>query len=70
MATIRSTDTNILSGHLQVKQSEPEEINPHIHLSAIDSQLFADLMEAEEEPNELLRQAAKEYQQTFTPKRK
>jgi hypothetical protein len=41
------------------------EINPHIHLSARDSQIFADLMEADEEPVEALRLAAMEYEQTI-----
>ena len=68
MATIQSTEANIASSPLKVNQNEPEEINPHIHLSAIDSQIFADLMEADEEPNEFLRQAAVEYQRMFTPK--
>jgi hypothetical protein len=39
------------------------DVNPHIHLSERDSQLFADLMEADEEPVEALLQAAREYQQ-------
>jgi uncharacterized protein (DUF1778 family) len=39
------------------------EVNPHIHLSERDSQLFADLMEADEEPVEALLQAAREYKQ-------
>ena len=39
------------------------EVNPHIHLSERDSQRFADLMEADEEPVEALRLAALEYQQ-------
>jgi hypothetical protein len=39
------------------------DVNPHIHLSERDSQLFADLMEADEEPVEALLQAALEYQQ-------
>ena len=39
------------------------EVNPHIHLSERDSQLFAELMEADEEPVEALRLAALEYQQ-------
>ncbi len=44
---------------------ELPEVNPHIHLSARDSQLFADLMEADEEPVEALLLAALEYQQTI-----
>ena len=41
------------------------EIQPLIQLTARDSQLFADLMEADEEPAEALRLAALEYQRTI-----
>jgi uncharacterized protein (DUF1778 family) len=41
------------------------EIQPLIQLTARDSQIFADLMEADEEPVEALRLAAAEYQQTI-----
>jgi hypothetical protein len=41
------------------------EIQPLIQLTARDSQLFADLMEADEEPVEALRLAALEYQRTI-----
>lgn len=63
MATIHSTELTNSTSNTQLAHNESEEINPHIHLSAIDSQLFADLMEADEEPNEHLRQAALDYQQ-------
>jgi uncharacterized protein (DUF1778 family) len=41
------------------------EIQPLIQLTPRDSQLFADLMETDEEPVEALRQAALAYQQTI-----
>lgn len=69
MATIHSTEPTNSTNNIRFTLNEPEEINPHIHLSAVDSQLFADLMEADEEPNEQLRQAALEYQEMFRQKR-
>lgn len=45
------------------KSTDLLDVNPHIHLSEHDSQIFADWMEADEEPVEALLQAAQEYQQ-------
>ena len=69
MATIHSTESTNSISNIRLTLNEPEEINPHIHLSATDSQLFADLMEADDEPNEQLRQAALDYQQMMRQKR-
>ena len=64
MATIQISEPNHLHSNGTAgedKLNSTQDILPHIHLSASDSQLFADLMEADEEPNEALKRAALEY---------
>ena len=64
MATVTITELSTQLPSIE-KAVDALEIQPLIQLTARDSQRFADLMEADEEPVEALRLAAQEYQRTI-----